>query len=322
MKQWGIIGPGAIATEFARALAQSEGVAYGVWGRDVEKSEQFAQKYGIKQVYQTLDEMLSSPDIDIVYVATPHHLHYSMMEQAIAHGKHVLCEKAITLNSEELENIQRLADDQGVIVLEAMTIYHMPLFEELRRRVQAGAIGRVNMIHVTFGSYKEDDPSNRFFNPELAGGAMLDIGTYALSFARNFLDEEVVEVLTTMKPYKTGVDEQSSMILRTGSDQMVNITLAMRTKLPKQGVVAGEEGYITVNAFPRATEATITYTKDGSVETVQLGETEQALRYEIDAMHRVISGESDETRLYSRDVMTWMDRIRQQWKGTHHEQRN
>ena len=94
MKQWGIIGPGKIATEFAQALAQSEGVAYGVWGRDVEKSEQFAQKYGIKQVYKTLDEMLSSPDIDIVYVATPHHLHYSMMEQAIAHGKHVLCEKA------------------------------------------------------------------------------------------------------------------------------------------------------------------------------------------------------------------------------------
>jgi predicted dehydrogenase len=310
---WGIIGPGAIATEFAAALNELGGTLYAVASRTLAKAEEFADQYGAVKAYGSYSELLQDPELDAVYISTPHSQHYQYIIESLHHGKHVLCEKAITVNSTQLQEVVRLAQEKQLAVAEAMTIYHMPLYKKLRRLLNDGVIGGVKMIQVSFGSHKEYDVNNRFFSKELAGGAMLDIGTYALSFARYFLSEQPQEILTTVKAFETGVDEQSGIVLHNSADEMAVVSLAMRSKMPKRGVVAGELGFITVDNFPRASSATLQYL-DGTVELIEAGDSAKALQYEIEDMERFIAGQdTPETLPLSLDVMDMMTRIRGQW---------
>ena len=228
-------------------------------------------------------------------------------------NKHVLCEKAITVSSSELKEITELAATKNLVVSEAMTIYHMPLYEKLKQVVQTGKLGTLKMVNVSFGSCKEYDVTNRFFSPDLAGGALLDIGTYALSFARFFLSAQPHEVLTTVKKFETGVDEQSGIILKNDADEMAVVTLTMRAKMPKRGVVAGDLGFITVDNFPRATRAMITYL-DGTTEVVEAGVEAKALEYEIlDMENYILNNGGDDVLQLSVDVMDIMTDVRNQW---------
>ncbi|MYL31495.1 gfo/Idh/MocA family oxidoreductase [Halobacillus halophilus] len=315
---WGIVGPGGIAGSFAKAIQEVNGSVYAVWGRNPEKTQAFADEYQVEHVYEETAQLLQDDNVDVVYIATPHSIHYNYIMDALKHGKHVFCEKAITMNGRQLQEIIDFAEAENLIVAEAMTLYHMPLYQKLADLIQAGKIGKVNMVNVTFGSCKEDDPSNRFFNPDLAGGGMLDIGTYALSFVRFFLSSQPTELHTTVKKYQTGVDEQSGIVMKNDDDEMAVVSLAMRAKMPKRGIVAGDEGFITVDDFPRAEKATITYTADGSVETIEAGDTKQALQYEVEAMNRLILEKGDNWTLpLSRQVMALMDEARQQWELTY-----
>jgi len=233
--------------------------------------------------------------------------------ESLRNNKHVLCEKAITVNGTQLGEIVSLAKEKNLIVAEAMTIYHMPLYKKLRGLVDDGKLGKIKMIQVNFGSLKEYDVTNRFFSPDLAGGALLDIGTYALSFTRYFLSSQPEEILTTVKKFETGVDEQSGIILKNPDDEMAVVSLTMRAKQPKRGIVCGELGYITVENFPRADKATITY-PDGSVEVIEDGDTSKALIYEVQDMNNCIMKKNDNDTLgLSIDVMSIMDEVRNQW---------
>ena len=311
---WGIVGPGGIAAEFAAAIKEVNGRVFGVWGRNTDKTNRFAEQFGIEQVYADTETMFQDGRIDVVYIATPHSVHYSYIVDALNAGKHVLCEKAITMNSTQLQEVIQLAQAKDLILAEAMTIYHMPLYRKLHEVIDQGKIGKISMVNVTFGSSKEDDPTNRFFNPDLAGGAMLDIGTYALSFTRLFLSSQPTELHTTLKKYKTGVDEQSGIVMKNNQEELAVVSLAMRAKMPKRGIVAGEKGFITVDDFPRADKATITYTADGTVETIEAGDTGKALVYEVEAMNEmVMNGRENWTLPLSRQVMSLMDEARQQW---------
>lgn len=315
---WAIVGPGGIATDFAKAIAEVNGNIYGVWARNEQKAKDFADKFAIKNVFVNAIDMFQDNNIDIVYIATPHSIHYEYIMEALKYGKHVMCEKAITMNSRQLNEIVALAEEKQLIVAEAMTIYHMPIYQKLQSIVASGKIGKLKMVNVTFGSCKEDNPSNRFFNPDLAGGAMLDIGTYALSFTRFFLSSQPKEILTTVKKYQTGVDEQSGIVMKNDEDELAVVSLTMRAKMPKRGIVAGELGFITVDDFPRAQQATITNTADGSVEIVNIGATESALHYEVEAMNKMVSNiEGNWTLPISIQVMSIMDEVRAQWGLTY-----
>ena len=194
----------------------------------------------------------------------------------------------------------------------------MPLFKKLKEIVDSGVIGEVKMVQVNFGSCKEYDVTNRFFSKELAGGALLDIGVYATSFARYFMKSKPNTVLTTANYFETGVDETSGIILRNPEGQMAVMALTMRAKQPKRGVVAGELGYIEVNNYPRGDKATITYTNDGHVETIELGETEKALDYEVKDMQDYVLNQGGKENLqYIRDVMATLTEIRRQWGMTY-----
>ncbi|WP_440961012.1 Gfo/Idh/MocA family protein [Paenibacillus nitricinens] len=311
--KWAIIGPGSIATEFAAALNDIDGTLYAVGSRTLKKAQAFASQYGAKKAYGNYSEMLQDPEIDVVYISTPHSNHYEYIIESLQNNKHVLCEKAITVNSKQLQEIAELAKQKSLVVAEAMTIYHMPLYKKLRLIVDEGKIGRLKMVQVSFGSHKEYDVNNRFFSKDLAGGALLDIGTYALSFTRFFLSKQPQEILTTVKRFETGVDEQSGIILNNDADEMAVISLTMRSKMPKRGIVAGELGFITVDNFPRASTATIQYL-DGTLETIEAGDTSKALQYEIEDMQRYIAANSNqETLNLSLDVMDIMSNVREQW---------
>ncbi|UQY45492.1 Gfo/Idh/MocA family oxidoreductase [Erwinia sp. PK3-005] len=309
---WAIIGPGAIAHQFAAAQSALGRQLYAVGARNRAKGEAFAQRYGIERVFDDIPQMLADPHIDAVYISTPHASHFSWMKQALEQGKHLLVEKAITVSSDELNEINRLAAEKQLIVAEAMTLFHMPLFHQLKALIESGKLGKLKTIQVSFGTVKEADPSNRFFNPALAGGALLDIGTYALSFARFFLSEQPNQLYTTVSKFSTGVDEQCGILLQNSQNEMVTISLAFRAKMPKRGIVACERGFITVEDFPRAQQAQLSWA-DGTSEILEAGETDRALQYEILALEKYAAEGANPLHYLTNDVVALMSDIRQRW---------
>ena len=311
---WGILGTGWIATEMGEALNRVNGEIYAVCDVTLEAAQKYADKFGVVKAYGNADDMINDENIDIIYIATPHNLHHRFLIQSLKAGKHVFCEKAITVNDQQLEEAVAIAKEKNLVISDGVTLFHMPLFKKLKEIVDSGAIGKVKMVQVNFGSCKEYDVTNRFFSKELAGGALLDIGVYATSFARYFMASRPDTVLTTANFFETGVDETSGIILRNPEGEMAVMALTMRAKQPKRGVVAGELGYIEVNNYPRGGKAKITYTEDGRVETIEVGETAKALDYEVLDMQDYVLNKTGESNLeYIRDVMHTLTEIRTQW---------
>ena len=153
---WGIICCGTIAHEMAQSMLDMNHEIYAVSHHNsMEKALDFAMKYKIRNAYATVDDLLADENIDIVYIASPHNSHYDIMKKAILANKHILCEKAITVNDRQLEELVVLAKEHHVVIQEAMTIYHMPLYKKLKEIIGDGAIGKVKMIQVNFGSCTE-----------------------------------------------------------------------------------------------------------------------------------------------------------------------
>ena len=312
--KWATLGTGVIANELAQALQSLGGNLYSVANRTYDKGLEFAQKYGIQKVYQTIDEVFEDPEVDIIYISTPHNTHINYLRKALSAGKHVLCEKSITLNSEELEEAITLAEENQVILAEAMTIFHMPIYRRLRELVQSQALGDLKMIQMNFGSYKDYDMTNRFFNRNLAGGALLDIGVYALSFVRWFMSETPDQISSQVKLAPTGVDEQVGILLSNPKGEMATIALTLHAKQPKRGTIAYDKGYIELYEYPRGQKAIITYTEDGHQDIIEAGDTSQALSYEVQDMEKAVAGIENEMHLaYSQEVMDIMTKLRKDW---------
>lgn len=311
--KWGILGPGNIARDFSQALNRVNGEVYAVASRNKERAEKFARENNVKKAYGSYDEIIKDKDIDVVYIATPHSNHYEYIIKSLNNNKHVLCEKAITVNERELEEALKIAREKNLVLEEAMTLFHMPLYEKVIKKINNEDLGKVNMVQVSFGSFKEYDENNRFFNLDLAGGALLDIGTYALSFARYFLSSMPEEILSTVKKAKTGVDEESGIILKTKEDEIATISLAFRSKMPKRGIVSCDNGFITIDNFPRANKATINYL-DGAVEVIECGEEEKALDYEVIFMEERIKENKESNSIdLTYDVTKIMNKVRKDW---------
>lgn len=314
---WGMIGTGWIAHEMADALNTVNGEVYAVADVNEEMLKKFAAEKHIKKTYTDPDKMIVDPNIDIIYIATPHTFHYEYIKKALNAGKHVFCEKAITVNARQFDEVEKLAKEKGLILTEGFTLYHMPIYKKVTDLIKAGKLGQIKMIQVNFGSLKDYDPKNRFFNKDLAGGALLDIGGYATAFARTFLDESPESILTTVKFFETGVDEQSGIIMKNTKDQMVVMALSMRAKQPKRGVVSGTKGYVEINQYPRATEADITYTASAHEEKhdkMTAGDSDKALEYEVQDMQRYIDQGHDDGQLQmSHDIAHILTSVRTSW---------
>ena len=293
---WATYGTGVIANQLAQAMASQGRKLYSVSNRTYAKGVAFAEKYNISKIYNNPEDVFTDENVDIIYISTPHNTHLPLLLKALANGKHVLCEKSITLNSDELAQAITTAESGHAILAEAMTIYHMPLYKKLHEIAASGELGPLRMIQMNFGSYKEYDMANRFFNRNLAGGAMLDIGVYALSFVRWFMSSAPDQILSQGK---------------------LAPTLSLHAKQPKRGLVIFEKGYIEVYEYPRAEKAVITYTESGKKETIEAGNTADALLYEVLDMEAAVSGEKDVTETmhldYTKDVMQVMTKCREDW---------
>lgn len=320
---WAVLGTGVIANEMAQALTNMGKNLYAVGNRTYEKAVLFAEKYHIQKVYENLQEMFYDPNVDIIYITTPHNTHIEFVREALKNGKHVLCEKSITLNSLELEEAVHLAKENHVIFAEAMTIWHMPLYKKLWKIIEnrevddyhGEALGKVQMIQLNFGSYKEYDMNNRFFNMNLAGGALLDIGVYALSLARSFMDSQPEQILSQVKFAPTGADEQAGILLMNKNGQMAALALSLHSKQPKRAVISCEKGYIEIMEYPRADQAIIVEAESGKTHKINAGVTANALQYEMEDMEdAILNGNDFVMRLSDTiDVMDIMTRLRKEW---------
>ena len=310
--KWAVLGTGVIANEMAVALKKIGRNIYAVGNRTYSKAVDFAKKYGIEKVYDDFNDMFTDSDVDVIYITTPHNTHIEFMKKAIRNGKHILVEKSITLNSRELNEAMELAALHNVVIGEAMTIYHMPVYKKLKEILDSGRLGKVNLITMNFGSYKEYNMNN---------GAMLDIGVYALSFIRYFMTEKPDKLLSQLKKAPTGVDEQAGLLLMNNDGQMATVMLSLHSKQPKRGMVSCEKGYIEIMEYPRAFEAVVTYTESGEKEWVKEGDTRDALIYELLDMEKAINGDKKCMLLdYTKDVMDMMTEFRKSWGFTYPEE--
>ena len=321
--RWAVIGCGVIANQMAASLALAGRHLHGIANRTREKAVAFAEKYHVEKVYDSFEDLYADPEVDAVYITTPHNTHITYLRSALAAGKHVLCEKSITLNSEELDEARALAAANGVVLMDATTILHMPLYRELRRRADAGEFGRMNLAQVNFGSYKEyGDLTNRFYNINLAGGAMLDIGVYALSIMRLFMESQPAEVLSLGNLCETGVDVAGGIVCRNDQGQIGVVSLTLHSKQPKRAVLSFDRCYVEIMEYPRADTAQIVWTADGRRETVSAGVEGYALCYEMADLERAVAGDAQAASLIdtAADVMRLMTDVRRSWGVTYPEE--
>ena len=312
---WAVLGTGVIANEMAQALIKMNKRLYAVANRTHQKALDFAERYGVQKVYDQIDDVFEDEAVDIIYITSPHNTHYEFMKKALEHGKHILVEKSITLNSRELDEMIALAAEKKLVLAEAMTIWHMPIYKKLWEIVQSGQLGKVQIITMNFGSFKEYNMSNRFFNMNLAGGAMLDIGVYALSIVRSFMEEKPEDIVSQWEASPTGSDEQATILLKNKQEQMATVALSMHSKQPKRAMISCEKGYIEIMEYPRADKAVIVDAESGERTEIESGETANALYYEMMDMEQAVrSGDASNMQLqYSKDVMDIMTKLRKDW---------
>jgi len=310
---WGIIGTGNIANDFAENFNDEYSHLYAIASRTYEKAEKFAKKYRISEAFGEYEQLIENENVDVVYIATPHNLHYEDIYHALESGKHVVSEKVIVTDADQLKRLVKKAQEKDLYLFEAMTIHYMPIYEEIKKYAKNKELGKLKVVQVNFGSYKTTDQSYYFFNKDLAGGAIFDIGVYALNFARYFLSSSPTQIETIGYLNKYGVDETSGIVLKNNNDEIATVTLSFRAKLPKVGIVAYEKGYFTVPNYPRADSAIFT-SVEGEIENLKIGDSSEGLSYEAKAISKMILNKEEQLNLdFTIDVLEIMDVVREKW---------
>lgn len=241
----GILGPGHIAHKMANTVAQMEGYEIGaVASRSKEKAEEFAHQYGIGKAYGSYEELLSDPEIELVYIATPHSLHYEHARMCLEHGKPVLCEKSFTTNADEAEKLFALARERNVFITEAIWTRYMPLSQKIVELIANGAIGTPRTLSANLCypvAHKE-----RLARPDLGGGALLDIGVYCLHFAAMAFGTEVEKTISSCMLTDTGVDAQETITQHFSGGRTAVLYSSIYARSDRKGVISGDKGYMVV----------------------------------------------------------------------------
>ena len=246
--RWGILGPGSIAHKFAVGLqATSEGELVAVGSRDQQRADAFADQYGAPNRHASYEALSADPDIDAVYVATPHPFHKDNSILCLEAGKAVLCEKPFTINAAEAEAVVACARANGVFLMEAMWSRYLPIMVQVRQWLDAGAIGEPLMVSADFGFRAGVNPDGRLFNLALGGGALLDIGIYVVSFAAMVLGAQPAQIAAAAHLGETGVDEQTGIVLRYSGGAIANLSCAIRASTSHEARIVGSEGTIVID---------------------------------------------------------------------------
>ena len=244
---WGIIGCGGIANKFAESAAVLDDVqVVAAASRTPGKAEAFARKHSIENYYSDYVDLLKNDEIDAVYVATTHNFHYENVKQVLEANKPVLCEKPFTVNAREMKSLIALAERKQLFMMEAMWTRFLPAIEQVRNWLAEDIIGTVKQIRATFGFLFPFDPEHRLYNPDLAGGAVLDAGIYPLSFANMVMKQPPTEIKALGEVGSTGVDEQSSYLLKYESGCLSLLNSTVNASVVSRAEVIGSKGRITI----------------------------------------------------------------------------
>ncbi|MFU8793502.1 MAG: Gfo/Idh/MocA family protein [Acholeplasmataceae bacterium] len=315
MIAFGVIGAGNIARTFCEAVNGIGGHLYAVASRDIDKAKDYQKTYGFDKAYANYESLLEDPFVDCVYIATPHGLHYEHMMLALDYGKHILCEKAFTLNEKQAKAVLDKAKVKGRFVMEALWTRFLPTVKEVLTLVQDGLIGDIIKVEANFCFKATLGDENRLFAPHLGGGALLDVGIYPLTFADLFLGTpENIE--STVDLYHTGVDLSSDIKL-TYPHATAHLKASLGYNIPIEGFIYGSKGYIHMPGFFAAQHALI-YNRDNElIKEIKHPHMVNGMEYEILETINCILNHQLESPLMTHDktleMMRLMDTLRNQW---------
>jgi predicted dehydrogenase len=317
--QWGIMGCGGIANLFARSLnVIEEGELLAGASRTPGRADAFAKIHGMERVYTEYDALLADPDVDAIYVATTHNFHYENVKQCLESGKHVLCEKPFTLNAVQAQELVDLAREKNCFLMEAMWTRFLPAIVKLQELLAEGVIGEVQAVRADFcAGGNEFSKDHRMRNKALAGGALLDLGVYPITFADIVFDDAPTRIQSSAFIGDTGVDDRSFYQLDYPDGRYAQLSSSFSHASPNEGLVFGTKGFIRVPQF-WMTQALEIHRHGEEPEMLSFPyEDGENFKYEIDhAMKCIRNGklESDVHPLSKMvSIMQTMDTLRTQW---------
>ena len=315
----GIIGAGHIARKMAHTLRDMKGVEpYAVASRNFENAQGFAYEWGFTRAYGSYDELVNDPNVQLIYIATPHSHHFEQAKMCLEKGKPVLCEKAFTANAREAETLIRISQEKQVFLTEAIWTRYMPFSKTLRELVDSGIIGRAMMLTANIG-YPISD-KERIAKPELCGGALLDIGVYPINFALMLFGNEITGITSACVRGETGVDLQNSITFVYRNHRMAVLQMTAFCANDRQGIISGDKGYIIVDNINNPQQAIVYSVNHEEVARyycpLQITGFEYQVQASIEAIRQGKIETSDMPHTETLRVMRLLDDLRYEW-GIH-----
>ena len=312
----GIIGVGHIAEKMGRTLLALDRVrSYAVASRSYDRARDFAARWQFSKAYGSYEELVADPAVDIVYIATPHSLHYRHARMCLEAGKAVVCEKAFTVNAGEARSLMELSRQRGVFITEAIWTRYMPLMATLKELVWSGVIGKPRTLSANLCypiSHKE-----RIMRPDLGGGALLDIGVYTLNFASMVFGNDISHIDTSCQKTATGMDAQHTITLWYGDGRMATLYSSIYAKSDRMGVIAGDDGHIIVENINNPSSLRIVDRDYNVVRTLDAPPQVTGFEYEVGAAVDALDHGDIESHFMPHSetlrMMGLMDELRRRW---------
>lgn len=318
MIRWGIIGTGTIARKFAEGLPFAKGAELrAVGSRSRETAEAFGERYQVPNRHESYEALAADPEVDAVYIATPHPMHKANSMLCLQAGKAVLCEKPFTVNEREARELVACARAEKQFLMEAMWTRFLPVIVEVRRIVESGVIGRPILLRGDFGFYGDYEEDKSAFVPELAGGALLDVGIYPISLASMIFGDKPSKIVSAATLGKLGTDELNAVTLVYPGGEMAITSSAIRLETPQDAVISGEKGSIHIHA-PFWCAEKITLAIEGKEpEVIEMPLKGNGYNYEAEAVIEALRAGELESPVMPLDesiaLMGIMDEARKQW---------
>lgn len=314
--KFAILAPGHIAHSMARAVSEIEKIeCYAVASRDYGRAADFAKQWGFEKAYGSYEEMVKDPQVELVYVASPHSHHYEHTKLCLEHGKHVLVEKAFTVNAKQARELIQLSEEKGLLLAEAIWTRYMPSRKMIDDILAGGVLGNVTSLTANLGYILPH--VERMQNPELAGGALLDLGVYPINFALMAFHGTIKEVNATAIMSPKGVDWMNSITLSFADGKMAVLHSDMLAQTDRQGVISGDKGYLEVQNINNCEEIRVFNLERKMTACYQVPEQINGYEYEVLSCIRAIEEGRTECEEMPHSeilrVMELLDRIREQW---------
>ena len=312
----GIIGTGWIAEKAAITLAGlTMCEAYAVGSRSQEKADEFARKWDVKKAYGSYAELMADPEVDLVYVGTPHSHHYDVTREALLAGKPCLVEKAFMANRREAKEIIDLAHEQKVFLAEAIWTRYQPVVNMVRELINSGRIGTPRLLTATLGYSMGEKP--RIMRADLCGGALLDLGVYALNFVRMFFPADIVSIDSQCVKSKTGMDLTNAITLVLADGMLCNLQSSAACVGDNIGVIAGTEGNLIIDNINNPQTITVNGPDRTYIETIRVPKQITGYEYQFVACRQaLIDGLLEPLEMPHKEtlyIMELMDGLRQKW---------